>query len=126
MIPRLAAPAICGLALIGGTSALAATPLALTLTRANGVGYVTLSASTRHLQSRLWVQRTGGSTIARGSGDVSCEQKTNIATLGSSEMFTFTLAPNGRETLWHGGSGSCVVTVSIRGQGRLAAALRGY
>jgi hypothetical protein len=118
---------VCGVTLIAGASALAGVPLIRTLATGHEVGHVTLEASTAQLRSRLWLQRLGGSGIAHGSGDVSCRQNTGTGSSGEDEMFAFTLSPNSRQTLWRfGGTDSCVVTVSLRGVGRLAVALRGY
>jgi hypothetical protein len=119
---------VCGVVLIAASSALADTPLVRTLARAHGVGHVTLGASTAQLRSRLWLQRIGGSGLARGSGDVSCQQKTtNAGSSSQNEMFAFGLPPNSRQAVWRfAGTHPCVVTVSVRGKGRLVVALRGY
>jgi hypothetical protein len=76
----------------------------------------------------LWLQRIGGSGLARGSGDVSCQQKTtNAGSSSQNEMFAFGLPPNSRQAVWRfAGTHPCVVTVSVRGKGRLVVALRGY
>jgi hypothetical protein len=116
-----------GAALVASSSALAGAPLVRTLATGREIGKVMLETSTTQLRSQLWVQRTGGAGTARGSGDVSCRQNSSNESSGSDEMFAFTLPPNSRETVWRfAGTGSCVVTVSISGQGRLNVALRGY
>jgi hypothetical protein len=119
---------VCGVVLIAASTALAGAPLVRTLARTHGVGHVTLGVSTAQLRSQLWLQRIGGSGLARGSGDVSCQQKTTSAgSSGVDEMFAFDLPPNSRQPVWRfGGTQSCVVTVSVRGEGRLVVALRGY
>ena len=123
---RLAAVSAVGL--IATTSAVAGTPLIRTLATGHGVGHVTLGVSTESLRSRLWLQRIGGSGTARGTGYTSCQEMTSgVGSAGQDEMFAFSLAPNARQILWRSGGGpSCIVTVTLRGKGRLAVALRGY
>ena len=118
----------CGVALVAASSALAGTPLVRTLVTERGVGQVTIGAGTSNLHSRLWLQRIGGSGVAHGSGDVSCPgMTTSHRSSSQSEMYAFSLPPNGRVTMWRaGGSESCVVTASVQGKGRLVLALRGY
>jgi hypothetical protein len=117
----------CGVALVAASSALAGTPLVRTLVTERGVGHVTIGAGTDELHSRLWLQRIGGSGVAHGSGDVSCQKAGSSGSSGQSTMYAFSLPPNGRVTMWRSsGTESCVVTASVRGRGRLALALRGY
>jgi hypothetical protein len=119
--------AVCSVALIAISSVSAAAPHVQTVAIGHGVDHVTLTASTSQLQSRLWVQRLRGVGIVNASADVTCEQRTSHASSGGSEMFTFTLSPSARQMIWrYGGTRPCMVTVSIRGKGRLALALRGY
>ena len=116
-------------ALLVTASALAGTPLVRTLARAHGVGHVTVGVSTAQLRSRLWVDRTGGSGSAHGSGYTSCQETTTgMGSGGVDVMFAFSLPPGSREPLWRygGGSRSCVVTITLHGKGRLVVALRGY
>jgi hypothetical protein len=114
---------IVACALLACSSALAGVPLVRTLATAQGFGSVIAGVSTNSLRTRLWVQRIGGVGIAHGSADTTCGQLSN----GSSQMFTLTLTPNARANLWlRGGSGSCVVTVKLRGKGRITIAFRGY
>ena len=112
-------------ALVASSSALAGVPLVRTLATAHGFGSVTAGVGTDHLRTRLWVQRIGGVGVARGSGHTSCQQASN----GTSQdvMFALRLPPNARANLWrYGGSDSCVVTLKLRGKGRIAIAFRGY
>jgi hypothetical protein len=107
------------------SAALAGAPLVRTLATAHGFGSVTAGVGTDHLRTRLWVQRIGGAGVVHGSGYTSCQQAANGT--GQDEMFALTLAPNTRATLWrYGGSDSCVVTLKLRGKGRIAIAFRGY
>jgi hypothetical protein len=111
--------------LVASTSALAGAPLVRTLATAHGFGSVTAGVGTDQLRSRLWVQRIGGVGVAHGSGYTSCQQASNGTS--QDEMFAMTLAPNARATVWrYGGSASCVVTLKLRGKGRIAIAFRGY
>jgi hypothetical protein len=111
--------------LVGSSSALAGSPLVRTLATAHGFGSVTAGVGTDHLRTRLWVQRIGGVGVARGSGYTSCTQAPNGT--GQDVMFALTLAPNARANLWrYGGGDSCVVTLKLRGKGRIAIAFRGY
>ena len=114
---------IVTVALLASSSALAGVPLVRTLATAYGSGSVIAGVSTGSLRARLWVQRIGGVGVAHGSADTTCGQ----LSAGTSEMFALTLAPNARANLWrYGGSGSCVVTVKLRGKGRITIAFRGY
>jgi len=107
------------------STALAGVPLIRTLATAHGFGSVSAGVGTDHLRTRLWVQRIGGVGVAHGSGYTSCQHASNGT--GEDEMFALTLAPNARATLWrYGGSDSCVVTLKLRGKGRIAIAFRGY
>jgi hypothetical protein len=110
--------------LVACSSALAGSPLVRTLATAHGFGSVTAGVGTDHLRTRLWVQRIGGVGVVRGSGYTSCQASNGT---GEDVMFALTLPPNARANLWrYGGSDSCVVTLKLRGKGRIAIAFRGY
>jgi hypothetical protein len=119
----------CGAALVAASPALGAPPFARvrTLAAAHGTGTVTALAGTQGLHTRLWVVRPGGTAVAHGTGDVTCAEHLAGGAAGESEMFAFTIAPNGRQTVWRrlGGTVDCTVRVSLRGRGRLALLLRG-
>ena len=56
--------------LAGSSVAMAGVPLTLTLVKAHGTGAVTVGAATTHLRSRVWLVRSGGEGVARGSAEV--------------------------------------------------------
>lgn len=121
---RLSVIVTAVLVAFASSSALAGAPLVRTLATAHGFGSVTAGVGTDHLRTRLWVQRIGGVGVAHGSGYTSCQASDGT---GQDEMFAFTLAPNARATLWrYSGDDSCVVTLKLRGKGRIAIAFRGY
>jgi hypothetical protein len=117
----------CMVAAVFVSTATAATPFTFTLARAHGSGSIAIGATTERLHSRLWLQRTGGKGIARGSATISCHSRTKDAASGQDEVFRFRLAPDGRQSIWrYAGTHACEVSVLLHGTGILAVVLRGY
>lgn len=118
---------MCFVAALVASAATAATPFVLTLARAHGLGSVSIGGTTERLHSRLWLQRIGGSGIARGSATVSCKMREGNTKSGQDEVFKFRLAPGGRQSIWRNtGTRSCEASISLRGSGLLTVTLRGY
>jgi hypothetical protein len=105
-----------------------APPFALLLAKAQGRGKVALSAPTLDLHGRIWLYRTGGSSVARARASISCERRTGAGTSGSDTRFGFALEPGGRQELWRYSrdGGMCSVQATVTGNGLLRMSLRGY
>ena len=117
---------VAALAVAYGAAAKA--PMTLLLASAHGLRSVEIGTDAATLHGRVWLYRDGGSGTAHGRADVSCREKPTAAGTGGLESwFNFAIAPGGRQQIWQRTvTGTCTIDVSLRGQGELRVALRGY
>lgn len=98
-----------------------------TLDVARGRGSVALAAHTASINTELWIDRTGGTSLAHVSAGVSCHRADGM---WLDQASSFSLRPSSRHLIWRHGTHApaCVLTVSatVRGAGLLVVALRGY
>ena len=103
-------------------------PMTPVLATAHGRGSVTVSAGTAHLHGRIWLYRQGGTGPAQAKVSLACSGKmTDVGKGYDYQWFDVEIGPNAHTEVWrHAGSEPCTLTVSLKGNGLLTAALRGY